>query len=597
MFFPALFPFVASNGCCPENGQHLVIVDEQNHSLSEQLLHQTVKKAALSTKKQQMNKNMSKTTVDVKDKSEGTSTDNSPPMTAEERMKRKQILRTEVLENVEQFLRTKKRDLEEAQDDERENFRRFKMFETSALQQKAKIDESIRDYRKSLTSLEMLSEQSEKRADPVELTYKLDENLYSRALIEEMDKVCIWLGANVMVEYGLDEAQKLLQSHLGNVEKTAKEIEEDIAFLQDQITTTEVNLANLYNYAVQNRKLVSLDSSVSAGQIIFDVGLSLCSKRIHRHGSDRCAYRGRCFHCECADIAGREGHQRVFLQTNPKMFHRRRLGLRTAVVLVPAKSEKSPLDGSEEAGKMGVEAEERLRIAWRYRTKPEIDSAIGAPSRNGGDTAAGIGNRAETKFDLSCADDRFEVDQLLDQGHVTVFDWDQQQPSLATLWTKIHREFAVANGTFLRFLIADLSSPLWADASLLQQFCAHLKAFCRRYNSAALLSLDSSSLTGSNCRQNILQFVDGAFKMERMDEREQKTLCLRRRIDGGRFYIVKLPAFRSAAPAVLPVSSDLLFSLRKRCFELKVLHLPPALGEEKEETKKPKCRQSLIDQF
>ncbi|KAI3420253.1 hypothetical protein GPALN_003569 [Globodera pallida] len=213
---------------------------------------------------------MSKTTVDVKDKSEGTSTDNAPPMTAEERMKRKQILRTEVLENVEQFLRTKKRDLEEAQEDERENFRRFKMFETSALQQKAKIDESIRDYRKSLTSLEMLSEQSEKRADQVELTYKLDENLYSRALIEELDKVCIWLGANVMVEYGLDEAQKLLQSHLENVEKTAKEIEEDIAFLQDQITTTEVNLANLYNYAVQNRKQVSLDSGVSAGQISLD---------------------------------------------------------------------------------------------------------------------------------------------------------------------------------------------------------------------------------------------------------------------------------------------------------------------------------------
>ncbi|KAI3420254.1 hypothetical protein GPALN_003570 [Globodera pallida] len=294
----------------------------------------------------------------------------------------------------------------------------------------------------------------------------------------------------------------------------------------------------------------------------------------------------RCFIAEGLDCG-----QRLFL-ASPIPGKMRKL-----LMKVPTKSEKSPLDRSEEAGKMGVEAEERLRIAWRYRTKPEIDSAIGAPSRNGGDTAAGIGNRGETKFDLSCVDDRFEVDQLLDQGHVTVFDWDQQQPSLAKLWTKIHREFAVTDGTFLRLLITDLSSPLWADASLLQQFCAHLKAFCRRYNSAALLSLDSSSLTGSNCRQNILQFVDGAFQMERMDEREQKTLCLRRRIDGGRFYIVKLPAFRSAAPAVLPVSSDLLFSLRKRCFELKVLHLPPALGDEKEEKKKPNCSQSLIDQF
>lgn len=31
------------------------------------------------------------------------------------------------------------------------------------------------------------------------LTYKVDENVFSQAHVEEFDKVCLWLGANVMV--------------------------------------------------------------------------------------------------------------------------------------------------------------------------------------------------------------------------------------------------------------------------------------------------------------------------------------------------------------------------------------------------------------
>jgi hypothetical protein len=33
-------------------------------------------------------------------------------------------------------------------------------------------------------------------------------------------RVCIWLGANVMVEYELEEAQSLLTTHLANIEQT-----------------------------------------------------------------------------------------------------------------------------------------------------------------------------------------------------------------------------------------------------------------------------------------------------------------------------------------------------------------------------------------
>ncbi|KAL7074146.1 hypothetical protein ACQ4LE_006862 [Meloidogyne hapla] len=190
----------------------------------------------------------------INNASTSTTTETIESLPVEERMKRRNILKAQVLENVEHYLTEKKKILDDVQEEERDNFRRYKLLETSALQQKAKIDESILDYQKSIDSLKMLVEQKEKKSNSVLVTYKLDENLFSNAVIDEMDRVCIWLGANVMVEYKLEEAQSLLTKHLANIEQTNEETDEELDFLRDQITTTEVNLANLYNYGVLLRK-------------------------------------------------------------------------------------------------------------------------------------------------------------------------------------------------------------------------------------------------------------------------------------------------------------------------------------------------------
>ena len=55
--------------------------------------------------------------------------------------------------------------------------------------------------------------------ESLEITYKLDENVYSKATIESFEKVCVWLGANVMVEYELEEAQLMLTTNMTSVEK------------------------------------------------------------------------------------------------------------------------------------------------------------------------------------------------------------------------------------------------------------------------------------------------------------------------------------------------------------------------------------------
>lgn len=89
---------------------------------------------------------------------------------------------------------------------------------------------------------------------PMELQFELSESLYATAKITNVDKVCVWLGANVMLEYPLAEAVQLLQTKYGNGQKSFQIVNEDLEYLREQITTMEVNIARVYNYDVKLRR-------------------------------------------------------------------------------------------------------------------------------------------------------------------------------------------------------------------------------------------------------------------------------------------------------------------------------------------------------
>uniref|UniRef100_A0A3Q3AZ09 Prefoldin subunit 3 n=1 Tax=Kryptolebias marmoratus TaxID=37003 RepID=A0A3Q3AZ09_KRYMA len=59
--------------------------------------------------------------------------------------------------------------------------------------------------------------------------------------------------ANVMLEYDIDEAQALLEKNLSTASRNLETLEEDLDFLRDQFTTTEVNMARVYNWDVKRR--------------------------------------------------------------------------------------------------------------------------------------------------------------------------------------------------------------------------------------------------------------------------------------------------------------------------------------------------------
>ncbi|GFZ21747.1 prefoldin 3 [Actinidia rufa] len=85
--------------------------------------------------------------------------------------------------------------------------------------------------------------------------FEVSEGIYSRACIEDTDSVCLWLGANVMLEYSCDEATDLLQKNLENARASLEVLVADLQFLRDQVTITQVTIARVYNWDVHQRRI------------------------------------------------------------------------------------------------------------------------------------------------------------------------------------------------------------------------------------------------------------------------------------------------------------------------------------------------------
>ena len=75
-----------------------------------------------------------------------------------------------------------------------------------------------------------------------------------RATLDPIDKVHLWLGANVMLSYDIDEAIDMLRDKLETAKRSMDIANDDLGFLRDQITTMEVNTARVHNWDVKRRR-------------------------------------------------------------------------------------------------------------------------------------------------------------------------------------------------------------------------------------------------------------------------------------------------------------------------------------------------------
>uniref|UniRef100_A0A8V0YM65 Prefoldin subunit 3 n=1 Tax=Gallus gallus TaxID=9031 RepID=A0A8V0YM65_CHICK len=122
-----------------------------------------------------------------------------------------------------------------------EQYQKYKFLELNLAQKKRRLKGQIPEIKQTLEILKHMQKKKES-TNPMETRFLLADNLYCKASVPPTDKVCLWLGANVMLEYDIDEAQALLEKNLSTATRNLDSLEEDLDFLRDQFTTTEVSI-------------------------------------------------------------------------------------------------------------------------------------------------------------------------------------------------------------------------------------------------------------------------------------------------------------------------------------------------------------------
>ena len=164
------------------------------------------------------------------------------------------------IEDVEEFLSG--RDPEVVVKALQERYQQYKLVEARLLQNRVRLQAKLPDIKKARDTVRLLCERRDAVAagasgapEPLDADFELADGVFARARVAaDVGSVHLWLGANVMLEYPLDEALTLLQKNLENCEANLKKNREETLTLKDSITITEVSIARIYNHDVVRRK-------------------------------------------------------------------------------------------------------------------------------------------------------------------------------------------------------------------------------------------------------------------------------------------------------------------------------------------------------
>lgn len=104
------------------------------------------------------------------------------------------------------------------------------------------LKEKIPDIQKTLETVRFLKSRGPD-AEPLETSFELNDTLYAKALVPPTEEVYLWLGANVMLSYPVDEALSLLEDKLNTAQSSLANCEEDLDFLREQVTVSGLNPA------------------------------------------------------------------------------------------------------------------------------------------------------------------------------------------------------------------------------------------------------------------------------------------------------------------------------------------------------------------
>ncbi|THV69356.1 Prefoldin, subunit 3, partial [Aureobasidium pullulans] len=134
-----------------------------------------------------------------------------------------------------------------------EMIQKYQFMEVNTSRRASGLREKIPDISKTLDTVRFLKSRADD-AEELESFFELNDTLYAKAKVPKTEEVYLWLGANVMLAYPMEEAEELLEGKLEAAKSGLENAEEDMDFLREQITTLEVATARVYNWDVGMRR-------------------------------------------------------------------------------------------------------------------------------------------------------------------------------------------------------------------------------------------------------------------------------------------------------------------------------------------------------
>ncbi|PQE32410.1 prefoldin subunit protein [Rutstroemia sp. NJR-2017a WRK4] len=156
------------------------------------------------------------------------------------------------VDKVEDYVTTRA-DVETTLKSFQEMISKYQFMEVNQQRRAAGLKDKMPDIQKTLDTVRFLKTRKP-GSDPIEATFELNDTLYAKANIPPTEEVYLWLGANVMLSYPIDEAEELLSTRLSAAKQSLANCEEDLDFLREQITTMEVATARVYNWDVTMKR-------------------------------------------------------------------------------------------------------------------------------------------------------------------------------------------------------------------------------------------------------------------------------------------------------------------------------------------------------
>lgn len=110
------------------------------------------------------------------------------------------------------------------------------------------------------------------------LDFSLSDQVFARARVADVSSVNLWLGAGVMLEYPLEEAQALLERQLAGCKQQLEVVQWEHEYIKDQLTTTEVRRRAAAGGVLGRRRRID-----ACGALASEPPVELCSR--HQHAS------------------------------------------------------------------------------------------------------------------------------------------------------------------------------------------------------------------------------------------------------------------------------------------------------------------------